>query len=82
MKCGCEPDGTRTTLADGERPLCSTHNTTELAPEGYQRPHLGSRNAVCECCGKEERSSFSLAKFRHLENRHYDLFDCGCKGWD
>ncbi len=42
---------------------------------------LAERKARC-FCGRERPSSPALAFFEHRPNREYDVYYCGCRGWN
>ena len=45
-------------------------------------PDLTGRKARCMFCGAERDSSPELPFFEHKHDKEYDIFYCGCWGWD
>ncbi len=49
-------------------------------------PDITGRKARCSYyrgkCKSEVDSSFKLAFFEHRPNKEFDLYYCGCFGWD
>lgn len=74
MACGHTANGT---LANGE-PCCAICSCTEVV----KKPLLEGRKARCSYCGKETDSNYGLAFFEFRPEKEYDLYYCGCEGWD
>lgn len=45
-------------------------------------PTLTGRLAKCPYCPRKEPSSPRLAFFEHQPKSEFDVFYCGCRGWD
>lgn len=43
---------------------------------------LMDRKAKCGICGNVRDSSINLPFFEHRADMEYDLYYCGCMGWD
>ena len=64
-------------------PCCAICSVTELAKE---QPSLAGRTAKCAykrvCKSEQPSDPEKLAFFEHKPNEPYDVFYCGCQGWD
>lgn len=83
MKCGCAANGTN---SKGE-PVCVVH--AALTPDAevpVLAPDLEGRHARCGYyggkCKSERPSSLALAFFQHRPAAPFDLYYCGCYGWE
>ena len=78
MQCGHAANGTH----DG-KPCCvicfGIHQGATI--EDKNPPSLEGRKAIC-ICDKTVPSSPELAFFQHLPDRSFDIYYCGCAGWD
>jgi len=77
MKCGCAYNGLN---SKGEKG-CVIHSCFEPMPE---HPDLSKRLAKCAygCLKSITQSRDTLAFFRHHPDQEYDLYYCGCYGWE
>lgn len=80
MKCGHAANGT---THDG-KPYCII--CAGLTPDAYiiadNVPDLTGRKARCSQCGCIVASKESLPFFEYRPNAEYDIFYCGCGGWN
>jgi hypothetical protein len=87
MKCGCAANGY---INDSKDPVCCIHigihpGATQVAE---QQPDLTGRKAHCaygrNCRNgnKEVDSSLDLAFFEYHPDEAFDIYYCGCRGWD
>lgn len=51
-------------------------------PKKEELHRLGGRVAKCIDCGKTKPSNENLPFFERRPNKEYDIFYCGCYGWD
>ncbi len=79
MECGHAANATRA----GD-PVCAIcFGITADAENIAAAPDLEGRTAVCSYAGhKPVPSSTSLAFFAHDPSKTFDLYYCGCWGWD
>lgn len=75
MKCGHSASGT---TIEG-KPYCVICNCDELAE---MKPDLTGRQAKCCFCGETVESNEQLPFFEYRAKKDYDLYYCGCEGWD
>lgn len=53
------------------------------ATQVAETPNLQGRTARCSyTCNSSQPSSTDLAFFQHRPTMEYDLYYCGCRGWD
>ena len=45
-------------------------------------PSLQGRSAQCLYCERTKESRFDLPFFEYRPKAEFDLFYCGCRGWD
>lgn len=84
MRCGHVAQATR---ASDQAPVCVICYGINDGADKVQisLPNLEGRKAKCaylQPCKSEENSSFTLAFFEYKPNQEYDLYYCGCHGWD
>lgn len=78
MKCGHSANA-KQVLKDGTRiPCCAICTCSEIAEN---KPDLSGRKARCSC-RRETDSKYSLPFFEHKPGNLYDVYYCGCQGWD
>jgi hypothetical protein len=75
MSCGHTAQGHR---LPNKEPCCVICSCIEVAKV---IPDISNRTARCYC-GKTVKSNFNLAFFEVRLNKNYDIFYCGCDGWD
>lgn len=79
MACGHTALGEKV-LPDGSRevvcPICMETRVAE------SKPDLSGREAKCPDCNRTRPSDFNLPFFWYQPDKVYDLFYCGCRGWD
>jgi hypothetical protein len=78
MKCGHAANATHK-----DQPCCAicigiNEGWNEIADD----PDLTDRHAKCSICGQVKHSIENLAFFEYRPNEEFDLFYCGCRGWD
>lgn len=79
MKCGHAAQGTD----KGGNPVCVICiGLDDGAKVVAEEPNLEGRKASCPYCHKQVDSSTNLPFFEHLPNRGWDVYYCGCRGWD
>lgn len=81
MACGCSSNAYMWDK-NQERyvPSCAVHGVTEIALEP---PTLTGRQARCSMgCKKTRASNLNLAFFEYRSGKEFDLYYCGCRGWD
>ncbi len=74
MKCGHSANAE---TFDG-KPCCAICNCKEIA----EKKSLAGRKAKCSYCGEIVDSNYNLPFFELREDKQYDGFYCGCRGWD
>jgi len=93
MKCGHSANGYKQTES-GPVPVCvicaGITKDAEIVEDNV--PDLTGRKARCNHFGQEARhgktctgeanSKIDLVFFEHKPDRTYDVFYCGCWGWD
>lgn len=77
MQCG---HSTVATLESEGIPIC----TSCLCMEVVEKPDVLGREAHCSLCGHVTKSSWVQDNpfFRYCADMLYDLYYCGCEGWD
>lgn len=81
MKCG----HTANAINSGSRkPCCAICIGIDPGAEVVAeiQPTLEGRVARCAFCGLEAKSGLTLAFFEYHPDRPYDMYYCGCRGWD
>ena len=93
MKCGHTANATKKT-DDGDIPVClvCAGITPDAEIVADDLPDLTGRTARCNHFGQRVRhgktckgqapSRIDLAFFEHTPGKPYDVFYCGCWGWD
>ena len=79
MKCRCSNSGARRQTEQGEIPVCIHHNCTEVMDP---QPEIYDRKARCMHCQKQMMSIIGLPFFVYRPDDMYDVYYCGCKGWE
>jgi len=78
MKCGHAANA-KTKTDNGWVPSCCICGCIEVDNDA---PDMAGRMARCVYCNAEEPSSSGLPFFKHLPDKEFDEFYCGCRGWD
>ena len=47
-----------------------------------EMPSLIGRKAKCNYCGKIVDSEYNLPFFEYKKEEEYDMYYCGCRGWN
>ena len=84
MKCGHRANATRARIDGSPVPVCviCAGITVDALLVDENPPELTNRKAICACCDKISDSTKDLAFFEHRPKLPYDLYYCGCKGWN
>lgn len=79
MKCRCSNSGAIRHTANGDIPVCISHNCEDIMDP---QPDVMGRKARCFYCLKTAPSLIQLPYFVYRPEDITDIFYCGCKGWD
>lgn len=73
--CGCAINA-----IDGSgRHICPVHLVYDI----MEAPDLSARKARCAYCAREAQSDVEhLAFFEYRPAKEFDMYYCGCRGWD
>ena len=80
MQCGCAANAT-----DGKgNPCCAVHVGLHPGADKVMEtePNLEGRTAKCTYCKNTRPSSTALAFFEFKPTAAFDVYYCGCYGWD
>lgn len=79
MKCGHVENA----VDEQGRPCCAICTCFEVDREVTESFGLEGRKAKCVYnCGHETDSAWTLPFFEYTPNKPYDMYYCGCWGWD
>lgn len=79
MGCGHTANATR---GDGKQVCVICIGIVEGADVEVAAPDLTGRWAMCSCCKKSIKSGIGLPFFEYRSQSPYDIYYCGCRGWD
>jgi len=79
MKCGHAANAED----ENGNPVCVI--CAGITPDAYvvaEMPDLSGRRAKCVYCERKVQSSTDLPFFEYRPNEEFDIYYCGCYGWD
>ena len=80
MKCGHAANATNT--ENGKRVCANCAGIVEGWDQIADPPDLTGREALCPYCKKRVPSTTELAFFEHRPDKEFDIYYCGCMGWN